>query len=456
MPQKLTSVFRPPASVIRPLVVPVKKALAISPYFVPANTPDMQRLRMALPYFAENGWDVTVATADPGGYEAPLDENLARSIPQDTKIVQLPVWPEATCRRFGFGHLSNRIVVPWREAVRRLLKQRRFDLVFFTTTQAMVMVNGPYWRRTTGVPYVIDLQDPIYVSGGAYTRRNAPGAYWKYRISQFLSRYVERSAFAAPAAVVATSALYLDTLRDRYPHLRGIPMSAIPFGVAEKDIAEVDAFVPENRLFARSGEEKVLLYAGRGGPDLHAAMRALFAAAGSLGAEASKLRFLFVGTSYGPKGSARRQVVPIAEEFGVGHLVEEQTHRSPYFHVLKATKEADCAIVLGSESADYTASKAMATLAAARSVIAIVHRESMVRRLYEGQESVLVCDFSRTPSEPECVGKIASALRKVARGTPVGCGPKIIPAEFTAHGMTRALAEVFSAALAGNRHPQPD
>jgi hypothetical protein len=423
-----------------------KKVLAISPYFVPANTPDMQRLRMALPYFAENGWEATVAAADPCGYEAPVDENLARSVPEDAKILHLPVWPEAACRRFGFGHLSNRIVVPWRKAVKRLLEEQKFDLVFFTTTQAMVMVNGPYWRRKTGVPYVIDLQDPIYVPGGSYTRKNAPGAYWKYRVSQFLSRYVERSAFAAPSAVVATSALYLDTLRDRYPHLRGIPMSAIPFGVAEKDIAEVDAFVPENPLFARSGEEKVLLYAGRGGPDLHAAMRALFAAAGSLGAEASKLRFLFVGTSYGPKGSARRQVVPIAEECGVGHLVEEQTHRSPYFHVLKATKEADCAIVLGSESADYTASKALAALAAARLVIAVVHSESMVRKLYEGQDTAMVCDFLRSPSEPDCIAKIVAALRKVAGGALLGSRPKQIPVEFTARDMTRSLTDVFAAA----------
>jgi hypothetical protein len=84
----------------------VKKVLAISPYFPPANTPDMQRLRMALPYFAENGWEVTVAAADSGCHAAPRDEALSRTVPPGTRVLHLPCWSEATSRGFGFGHLS--------------------------------------------------------------------------------------------------------------------------------------------------------------------------------------------------------------------------------------------------------------------------------------------------------------------------------------------------------------
>jgi len=409
----------------------------------------MQRLRTALPYFEENGWSVTVVAADPRDYEAPIDENLSRTIPEGSKIVHLPAWNERICRRFGFGHLSNRIVLPWRRAVLKLLKEEKFDAILFTTTQAMVLVNGPYWRRKTGVPYVVDLQDPIYVPGGSYTRANAPGAYWKYRISQFLSRYVERAAFACPSAVIATSALYIDSLRARYRHLAKVPMRAIPFGVAEKDIEEVDSFVPDNFLFVRRWSEKIFLYAGRGGPDLHPAMRALFTATASIGEEANNFRMLFLGTSYGPKGSARQQVVPIADECEVGRLVEEQTHRSPYFHVLKATKEADCALVLGSESADYTASKALATLAAARSVIAVVHRDSMVCKLYKGQPSAMVCDFVASPSETGCLQKISAALQQVGKTPSTGGTSAAIPPEYTAREMTRILAGMLDAAVGG-------
>jgi len=430
----------------------LKKVFAISPYFPPANTPDMQRLRMALPYFAENGWEVTVAAAASDCHSAPCDEALSRTVPQGTRVLDLPCWNEATSRRFGFGHLSNRIVWPWRKAVAKLLQQEQFDLVFFTTTQAMVMVNGPYWRMATGVPYVIDLQDPIYVPGGSYTRRDAPGSYWKYRVSQFFSRFVERRAFACPSGVVATSGHYLDTLKERYPWLGGTPMETLPFGLPEADLQMVDDLVPENTLFKRQGAEKIVLYAGRGGPDLHPTLRALFQAAASLlalePAMAKDLRFVFVGTSYGPAGSGKQQVAPLAEACGCGPLVSDEPDRRPYFEVLKATKEADCALVLGSKSADYTASKALMTLAAAGRVLAIVHRESLVAGLYRENPKVLLCTFEQTPEEPRCLEEIKQGLARVMRDSSPAQGDVAGVAEHSARAMTHRLCRLFDSAIA--------
>jgi len=429
----------------------VKKVLAISPYFPPANTPDMQRLRMALPFFAENGWEVTVATVDPSCSSAPVDGALAKTVPDCARVIALPCWSEQKCRRFGFGHLSNRIVWPWRKAVRELLRREHFDLVFFTTTQAMVLANGPHWRRRTGVPYVVDLQDPIYVPGGSYTRANAPGAYWKYRVSQFFSRFVERIAFACPSGVVATSAHYIEVLKERYPWLGMVPMETLPFGFPEADLRTVDELVPENNLFKRQGAEKVVLYAGRGGPDLHPALRALFKAAASLLASepgvARSLRFVFVGTSYGPAGSGKQQVAPLAEEVGCGYLVSDEPDRRPYFEVLKATKEADCALVLGSKSADYTASKALLTLAAAKRVLAIVHRDSLVGKLYNGNSEVLMCSFVETPEESQCVEQIARSLRRIIVEDAAKADDTTIPRAHTAQTMTKRLCDVFDRAL---------
>lgn len=429
----------------------MKKLLAISPYFPPANTPDMQRLRMALPYFAENGWEVTVATADASCYSAPVDEALAKTVPDDTRVITLPCWAEQKCRRFGFGHLSNRIVWPWRKAVGELLRREHFDLVFFTTTQAMVLANGSYWRRLTGVPYVIDLQDPIYVPGGSYTRWNSPGRYWKYRVSQFFSRFVERAAFMCPAGVVATSAHYLETLKQRYPYLSGIPMETLPFGLPEADLQMVDDLVPANTLFERTAEDKIIFYAGRGGPDLHPALRGLFTAAANLAktepTAAQQLRFVFIGTSYGPAGTGEQQVAPLAEECGCGRLVRDEPDRQPYFKVLKATKEADCALVLGSRSADYTASKALMTLAAARRVLAIVHRDSLVAQVYRDNPKVLLCVFGETPEEPQCIEQIESGLRSIPIGKPAITDDTTIPNEYTARAMTQNLCGLFDSSL---------
>jgi len=408
---------------------------------------------MALPYFGENGWEVTVATVDPAFYNEPLDEQLLVTVPEGTQVLRLPCWDERICRRFGFGHLSNRIAWPWRMGILQILQRSSYDLVFFSTTKMMVAVNAGYWHRKTGVPYVIDLQDPIYVPGGSYTRENAPGGYWKYRLSNFFSRYVERTVFACPSAVVATSAHYIEALRQRYAHLAGVRMEALPFAVPEKDLELVDSLVPNNRLFEAKEGERVVFYAGRVGPDLHPALRALFQSAARLVSkqmnEPLGLRFVFVGTSYSPAGRGERQVAPLAEECGCGGVVTDEPDRRPYFEVLKATKEADCALVLGSREADYTASKALGTLAAAKTVLAIVHEKSLVYRLYRSHPKVMLCAFGDTPEEPKCIEEITRSLEVICRGAAPGDDHFGIPPEYGARAMTKTLSEIFESATGG-------
>ena len=54
----------------------VKKVLIVSPHFPPINAPDMQRVRLALPYLRELGWEPTVIAVGPdlveGGVRDPL------------------------------------------------------------------------------------------------------------------------------------------------------------------------------------------------------------------------------------------------------------------------------------------------------------------------------------------------------------------------------------------------
>ena len=42
----------------------MKNVLIISPHFPPVNAPDMQRVRMALPYLKENDWNPIVVAVD--------------------------------------------------------------------------------------------------------------------------------------------------------------------------------------------------------------------------------------------------------------------------------------------------------------------------------------------------------------------------------------------------------
>ena len=60
-----------------------RRLLIVSPHFPPVNTPDMQRVRMLLPFFRPNGWRVEVLAVEAERVTpAPLDQWLADGLPE--------------------------------------------------------------------------------------------------------------------------------------------------------------------------------------------------------------------------------------------------------------------------------------------------------------------------------------------------------------------------------------
>lgn len=408
---------------------------------------------MMLPHLQEIGWEATVASLKPELNPNPKDEHLLKTVSPGTEVLHLPAWEERRCRKMGFGHLSNRIFWPWRGAVLELLKKKKYDLVFISTTAFSVMAHGPQWLKKTGVPYVIDLHDPIHVPGGSYQMHNAPGGYWKYRLANLLNAWIEKNAFSRVAGVIATSRHYLEVLKERYPHLNDVPMEAIPFGVPYGDLEILKGLKLRNRLFSKKEGEKNIFYAGRGGPDLHPALHALFSAAAELKkknpAAAGKLRFVLVGTSYDPGGKGRRQVVPIAESHGVGDLVKEEPQRASYFEVLQGIRQADVALVLGSPQPDYTASKALLCAAVAPRVLAILHEQSLPAKYLAELDWCRCIRFEQSPQEPACVKSLGETLESLATDTwPKGLGDRDpMLKEYSALEMTRKIDSLFEKAL---------
>jgi len=406
-----------------------------------------------LPYLQDQGWAVTVATLNPAQNPNGRDDYILSTLPPGTDIRHLPAWDEKWCRKAGFGHLSNRIFWPWRGAVLRLLQKAKYDLVFISTTAFSVMALGPTWLKKTGVPYVIDLQDPIYVPGGSYARGNAPGGYIKYRLANLLNRWIERRAFSRTGGVVSTSDHYLATLRERYPHLDQVPMATIPFGVPFRDLEVLKTLTIRNRLFEKHRDQIVVFYAGRGGPDLHPALNALFLAVAQLKEkspeQAGKLKFVFVGTSYAPSGEGVRQVVPIAEKYGVADLVTESPGRTSYFEVLQGLKEADAALVLGSTRPDYTASKALLCAAAAPRTLAILNNESLPARALASVEACRCIRFKDHPEEPAARAELEKALTDLCErrwpGPAEKSSQELKP--HSAHEMTRQILLLFEEVL---------
>ena len=114
----------------------MRKVLIVSPHFAPVNAPDMHRVRLALPYLRELGWEPVVLCLDPATVEgAVFDPLLETTYPHDLRIVRVKgISPRAT-RWAGFGNLWLRVGRAFARAGERLLAAEKFDLVFISTTQ---------------------------------------------------------------------------------------------------------------------------------------------------------------------------------------------------------------------------------------------------------------------------------------------------------------------------------
>jgi hypothetical protein len=354
-----------------------KKVLIISPHFPPLNAADMQRIRMSLPYFKEFGWDAEVVTVDASFSEIVKDELLLQSIPAGIKTHVVNAFNKSWTSKFGLGSLALRSLWFYRKKVNRLLKETRFDLVYFSTTQFPVCILGAYWKKRFGVPYVIDMQDPWhsdYYQGKP--RDQQPSKYW---FSYRLNKYLEPLALKQADALISVSENYIHDLKTRYPEIKNIPAATITFG----------AFAPDLKIAEDNRQQfKALLdpqfinivYIGRGGADMHQAIGILFKTLkDGLDKEPkifNKIKIYFIGTSYAPGGQGKPTILPLAKQFGVENSIVEITDRISYYHTLITLQQADALFIPGSDDPNYTASKIYPYLLTNKPLLTIFNSQS--------------------------------------------------------------------------------
>src|SRR5687767_6414952 len=124
------------------------------------NYPDMHRIRMSLPYYSENGWEPVVITVHENYVEGYRDELLIETIPRNIEIHKVKAWPVNITRKIGLGSISIRSFLQFKKKGMALLKARKFDLVFFSTSMFHVCALGRIWKKKFGIPFIIDFQDP--------------------------------------------------------------------------------------------------------------------------------------------------------------------------------------------------------------------------------------------------------------------------------------------------------
>lgn len=384
-----------------------KRLLIVSPHFAPVNAPDMQRVRVALPYFIEAGWEVTVLTVDDPTPTAPLEPELEATVPAAVRVVRTHCCSRRWTGLLGVNNVALRSLPFLFLTGCRLLGGRRYDVVYFSTTMFIVLPFGRLWKMLTGVPYVIDLQDPWITD--YYERPGAPPppGGWKYRFAQGLGRLLEGWTMHGAAGLLAVSAAYLDTLRRRYPSLRHTPAIELPFGSPDSDLAHLRATLARRPTLLPAGGTR-LAFAGALGPGQLAAVEVLFAGLAEARRAGTQVTVHFFGTSYDP--AARQVTLALAASYGLQDCVHEQPGRLRYFDALQVTLEADANLLLGSTDLAFTPSKVLAVLAAGRPVLALAPAGSaLIKRLSELEQNCVA--FPAGKPEPTSVRATADWLQ---------------------------------------------
>ena len=107
----------------------MRRVLIISPHFPPVNAPDMQRVRVALPYFVAAGWEVTVLTVADPTPTAPVEPELSATLPPAVRVVRAHCHSRRWTALLGVNNVALRSL-PWLFLTgRRLLRARRYDVV---------------------------------------------------------------------------------------------------------------------------------------------------------------------------------------------------------------------------------------------------------------------------------------------------------------------------------------
>jgi len=222
----------------------------------------MQRVRMSLPYFSDYGWDATAVTVDEKYIDLAKDNLLLKTIPTNVKVHKVGAFNKTWTSKIGFGSIALRVLWFYNNEVSRILKNEKFDLIYFSTTQFPVCVLGAYWKKRFSVPYVIDMQDPWH--SNYYDNKPKEQRPAKYKVVYSLHKYLEAKAMQFVDGLISVSDNYIISLQNKYPRLKLVPSATITFGAFEPDFKIAADHESEFKTILNPST-KSIVYIGRGG-----------------------------------------------------------------------------------------------------------------------------------------------------------------------------------------------
>jgi len=402
----------------------------------------MQRIRMSLPYFKQFGWGADVVVVDDKYSEMIKDDLLLQSIPIDINIYKVDALSKNLTSKVGLGSLALRSMWYYLKAVNKLLKAKKYDLIYFSTTQFPITILGAYWKRKFKIPYIIDIQDPWHSEYYQDKPKDEqPAKYW---FSYRLNKYLEPVAMKHVDGLISVSKGYIDDLKNRYPTIKNIPAVTIPFGAFKPDLQ----IAIDNKPFFKpllDPAYKNIVYIGRGGADMQPALNTIFTALKSCLNKNPELfktiRLYFIGTSYAPAGQGKPTILQIAQECGVAENVIELTDRISYYHTLATLQQADALLMPGSDDPQYTASKIYPYLLTNKPLLAIFNSKSPALNVLKEYDTPFAYSYDEDKNVQE---KISAFFSNIADATMAA--PNYNPdatQKYSAENMTKLQCRFF-------------
>lgn len=346
----------------------------------------------------------------------------------------------------GLGSIALRSLPFLRKKVDRLLKEKKFDLVYFSTTQFPVCILGAYWKKKFGIPYVIDMQDPWH--SDFYEKNPQAERPPKYWFAYQLNKRLEPIAMKKVDGLIAVSEGYLKTLAERYKACAKVPQRVITFGAFDTDLIIAQQNKDKVPPVVSTGTGQInIVYVGRGGRDMAEAVTPLFTALREgLQDNATlfkRLHLYFIGTSYAAAGEGIPTIAPIAEQIGVSAYVTEITDRIPFYQTLNTLSEASALFIPGSNDAQYTASKIYPYVLAEKPLLAYFHPASNAVQFLRAVGVGTVFTFDQ--SKEEVIDGMKGFLTNTVEGHQTNLLlNRVVVEQYSARAMTKKQCELFN------------
>jgi hypothetical protein len=350
-------------------------------------------MRLLAPRLAEHGWEPTVITIDARDLGTRNEPGLTDLIHRPIRVERVRALGGAKGRFLGVGDLGLRSLRALYRRSREILREGGYSAILITVPPHYTALLGPPLGRASGLPYVLDYQDP-WVSAWGLTVGGGPGGRpdWKSRLSRWIALVSEPFAVREVAGLSAVSDGTLAGLLRRKPALTELPRAEVPLGGEPLDFDYARRNPRPNRFFDPSDGYFHAAYVGTlppaGGRQV---LKAFFGGLAMLFDRSphlrSSLRFHFIGTSMQGQGDPAPIALPIARQMGVSDCVSEYPLRIDYLDALVVLTQAAALLLLGGTEGHYTASRIYPALLSGAPLLALYHEKSTVCEVLRRQGS---------------------------------------------------------------------